>query len=206
MYFVGLSGRKFLFLRDDTMLATSQLRTGVVFMNGNDPMIVQRMLGNKTGRGSMVYRLRIKNIVSGQTMDVGFDSTEKFQEVDLDIHKVKLSYIDGDTYVFMDEVSFEQFEISKEDLGDNVNYLTDGDEFTVELTFYEGKPVGVSLPIQIVRTITYCEPGVRGDTSGKATKPATLDTGFEVQVPLFCENDARIMIDTRDGSFIERAK
>lgn len=188
------------------MLATSQLRTGVVFMNGNDPMIVQRMLGNKTGRGSMVYRLRIKNIVSGQTMDVGFDSTEKFQEVDLDIHKVKLSYIDGDTYVFMDEVSFEQFEISKEDLGDNVNYLTDGDEFTVELTFYEGKPVGVSLPIQIVRTITYCEPGVRGDTSGKATKSATLDTGFEVQVPLFCENDARIMIDTRDGSFIERAK
>ena len=72
------------------MLAASQLRVGTVFMNGNDPMIVQRMLGNKSGRGSMVYRLRIKNIVSGQTMDVGFDSSEKFQEAELDIHKVKL--------------------------------------------------------------------------------------------------------------------
>lgn len=188
------------------MLAASQLRTGSVFMHGNDPMIVQRMLGNKTGRGSMVYRLRIKNIVSGQTMDVGFDSTEKFQEVDLDIHKVNLSYLDGDNYVFMDTETFEQFEISKEDLGDNVNYLTDGDEFIVELTFFDGKPVGVNLPIQVVRTITYCEPGVRGDTSGKATKPATLDTGYEVQVPLFCENDTRIVIDTRDGTFVERAK
>ncbi len=188
------------------MLAASQLRVGTVFMNGNDPMIVQRMLGNKSGRGSMVYRLRIKNIVTGQTMDVGFDSSEKFQEAELDFHKVKLSYIDGDTYVFMEEETYEQFEISKEDLGDNTNYITDGDEFVLELTFYNGKPVGVTLPILIEREITYCEPGLKGDTSGKATKSATLDTGFELQVPLFCEIGTRIMVDTRDGSFSERAK
>ena len=188
------------------MLAASQLRVGTVFMNGNDPMIVQRMLGNKSGRGSMVYRLRIKNIVSGQTMDVGFDSSDKFQEADLELHKVKLSYLDGDNYVFMDEETYEQFEISKEDLGDNANYIKDGDEFIVELTFYNGKPVGVSLPILVEREITYCEPGIRGDTSGKASKPATLDTGYEVQVPLFCEMGTRILLDTRDGSFSERAK
>lgn len=175
-------------------------------MNGNDPMIVQRMLGNKTGRGSMVYRLRIKNIVSGQTMDVGFDSSEKFPEANLEFHKVKLSYLDGDMYVFMDEESFEQFELTKEDLGDNVNYMKDGDEFTIDLTFYEGKPVGVNLPMSIEREITYCEPGVRGDTSGKASKPATLDTGYEIQVPLFCEIGTRIVLDTRDGTFVERAK
>jgi elongation factor P len=188
------------------MLAASELKVGVVFMNGNDPMIVQRMLGNKSGRGSMVFRMRIKNIVTGQTMDAGFDSSEKFQEVDLDIHRVKLSYIDGDTYVFMDDDTFEQFEIAKEDLGDNVNYIAIGDEFSVELTFYEGKPVGVKTPVQVTRLITYCEPGVKGDTSGKATKSATLDTGFVVQVPLFCEIDTKVMIDTRDGSFTERAK
>jgi len=175
-------------------------------MNGNDPMIVQRLLGNKSGRGSMVFRMRIKNIVTGQTMDAGFDSSEKFQEVDLDIHKAKLSYIDGDNYVFMDEETYEQFEINKEDLGDNVNYIALGDEFTVELTFYDGKPVGVKTPIQVVREITYCEPGVKGDTSGKATKAATLDTGFVVQVPLFCDIGTKIMLDTRDGTFTERAK
>jgi len=188
------------------MLAASELKVGVVFMNGNDPMIVQRMLGNKSGRGSMVFRMRIKNIVTGQTMDAGFDSSEKFQEVDLDIHKVKLSYLDGDNYVFMDDDTYEQFEINKDDLGDNVNYIAVGDEFTVELTFYEGKPVGVKTPVQVVREITYCEPGVKGDTSGKASKAATLDTGFVVQVPLFCDIGTRIMVDTRDGSFTERAK
>jgi elongation factor P len=188
------------------MLAASQLRTGTVFMHGNDPMVVQRMLGNKTGRGSMVYRLRIKNIVTGQTMDAGFDSSEKFQEVDLDIHKVRLSYIDGDTYVFMDDETYEQFELTKDNLGDNVNYLAIGDEYVLELTFFEGKPVAVNLPFQVTRTITYCEPGLKGDTSGKATKPATLDTGFEIQVPLFCETDTKIVVDTRDGSFVERAK
>jgi len=188
------------------MLAASELKVGVCFMNGNDPMIVQRLLGNKSGRGSMVFRMRIKNIVTGQTMDAGFDSSEKFQEVDLDIHKVKLSYIDGDNYVFMDDETYEQFEINKEDLGDNVNYIALGDEFTVELTFYDGKPVGVKTPIQVVREITYCEPGIKGDTSGKATKSATLDTGFVVQVPLFCDIGTKIMLDTRDGSFTERAK
>ena len=188
------------------MLAASELKVGVVFMNGNDPMIVQRMLGNKSGRGSMVFRMRIKNIVTGQTMDAGFDSSEKFQEVDLDIHQVKLSYIDGDTYVFMDDETYEQFEIAKEDLGDNVNYIAAGDEFSVELTFFEGKPVGIKTPVQVVREITYCEPGVKGDTSGKASKAATLDTGFIVQVPLFCDIGTKIMLDTRDGSFTERAK
>ncbi|HNY21007.1 MAG TPA: elongation factor P [Treponemataceae bacterium] len=188
------------------MLAASQLKVGVAFMQGAEPWIVQRMLGNKTGRGSMVYRLRIKNIVTGQTMDVGFDSSEKFNEVDLVLHKVKLSYIDGDTYVFMEEETYEQFEINKEDLGDNVSYIAAGDEFICELTFFNDKPVGVELPIQVVREITYCEPGVKGDTSGKATKTATLDTGFEVQVPLFCDIGTKIMLDTRDGTFIERAK
>jgi elongation factor P len=169
-------------------------------------MIVQRMLGNKSGRGSMVFRMRIKNIVTGQTMEAGFDSTEKFQEVDLEFHKVKLSYIDGDNYVFMEEETYEQFEIAKEDLGDNVSYIAPGDEFTLELTFYNGKPIGVKLPVQVMRTITYCEPGVKGDSSGKTTKVATLDTGLETRVPLYCEIGMKIMLDTRDGSFLERAK
>ncbi len=119
---------------------------------------------------------------------------------------MKLSFIDGDTYVFMDQESFEQFELAKEDLGDNAGYLSPDDDFEMEITFYESKPVGVVLPILVQRTITYCEPGIKGDTSGKSFKPATLDTGIEVQVPLFCDIGTKIMLDTRDGSFAERVK
>jgi elongation factor P len=188
------------------MVVTSDLRTGSVFKSGNEALFVQKILGQKTGRGGMVTRFRVRNIVTGQTSDVALDAGEKFEEVDLDIHQMKLSYIDADTYVFMDQESFEQYELSKADLGDNAGYISPDDDYEVEITFYEGKPVGVTLPILIERTITYCEPGVKGDTSGKTFKPATLDTGIEVSVPLFCEIGTRIRLDTRDGTFVERAK
>ena len=124
---------------------------------------------------------------------------------------MKLSYIDGNDYHFMDE-NWEEVVLTKEDLGDNAGYLKpseaegDDDDYSLEVTYYEGKAVGVDLPIKVTRKITYCEPGIKGDTSGKSTKPATLDTGIEVMVPLFCNNEDRIVIDTRDGSFVERAK
>jgi elongation factor P len=188
------------------MVVTSQLRTGSVFKVGNEALVVQRILGQKTGRSGMVTRFRVKNIVSGQTSDVALDAGEKFESVDLDILQMKLSYIDGDTYVFMDQTTFEQFELSKEELGDNAGYMSTDDDFEVEITFYEGKPVGVILPILVDRTITYCEPGIKGDTSGKSFKPATLDTGITVSVPLFCDIGTKIKIDTRDGTFAERVK
>jgi len=188
------------------MVVTSDLRTGSAFKYGNDPFIVQRMLGQKGGRAGIVTRLRVKNIVTGQTQDLGLDAGEKFEEIDLEHKDMKLSYVDGDTYVFMDQETYEQYELSKEDLGDNAGYMTPEDDIVVQITFYEDKPVGITLPISITRTITYCEPGVKGDTSGKSTKPATLDTGIQVNVPLFCDIGTKINIDTRDGSFIERVK
>ncbi len=179
-------------------------------MYENAPLIVQKMLGQRSGRAGMVTNLRVKNLVTGQTMDLGLDAGEKFDDVDLDDHTTKLSYIDGDgdsaTYVFMDQETYEQFEIAKSDLGDNAGYVSPEDDLEVKITFYEGKPVGIVLPINVVRTVTYCEPGIKGDTSGKSTKPATLDTGIEVKVPLFINTDEKIVIDTRDGSFVERAK
>ena len=106
----------------------------------------------------------------------------------------------------MDQETYEQLEMTKEDLGDNAGYLSPDDDIDISITFYEGKPVGVKLPVNVTRTITYCEPGVKGNTSGKTFKPATVDTGIEVNVPLFCNEGERIVIDTRDGSFVERAK
>jgi len=188
------------------MLMTSQLKVGTAFMYDGNPLIVQKMLGQRSGRAGMVTNLRVKNLVTDSTMDLGVDAGEKFDEVDLDGHTTKLSYIDGDTYVFMDQDTYEQFELPKSDLGDYAGYITPEDDLEVSLTFYEGKPVGIDLPVRVVRTVTYCEPGVKGDTSGKSLKPATLDTGIEVRVPLFINSDEKVVIDTRDGSFIERAK
>lgn len=187
------------------MLMTSDIRVGTVFRAGNDVVAVQRLLGIKGGRNGQVKKMRVKNIVTGQTSELGLDMGEKFEEEHLDYHKMKLSYVDGETWVFMDQESFEQYELTKEDLGDNALYMTPEDDFEVEVAFFNQKPVSVTLPTSIVRTITYCEPGVKGDTSGKTFKPATLDTGFETSVPLFCDIGTKIKLDTRDGSFIERA-
>lgn len=188
------------------MLMTSDIKGGTVFKAGNDVVVVQRMLGIKGGRNGQVKRLRVKSILTGQTSELGLDMGEKFEDVSLDYHKMKLSYIDGETWVFMDQESFEQYELTKEDLGDAVGYITPEDDIEVEVAFYEGKPVGVTIPTLVVRTITYCEPGVKGDTSGKTFKPATLDTGIECNVPLFCDIGTKILLDTRDGTFSERAK
>lgn len=188
------------------MITTAEIKVGSAFMFEGAPFIVQKLLGQKSGRGGMVKKLRVKNIATGSTQDLGIDAGEKFDEVDLDERTMKLSYIDGDNYVFMDQESYEQFEMNKEDLGDNAGYISPDDDFDINITYYEGQAVGVKLPVNVVRTITYCEPGVKGDTSGKATKPATLDTGITLQVPLFCSTDEKIVIDTRDGSFVERAK
>ena len=117
-----------------------------------------------------------------------------------------VTYLDGDDYHFMDQETYDDITLEKDYLGDNAGYISPDDDYEVKVTYYNEKPVGVRLPIQVTRTITYCEPGVKGDTSGKSTKPATLDTGMEVKVPLFCNTDDRIVIDTRDGSFVERAK
>jgi len=186
------------------MVFTSELHSGSIFKSGNDVLIVQKMLGNKAGRGGVVAKVRVKNIITGQTSDLALDSGEKFEDVSLDVHPVKLSYVDGETFIFMDQETFEQIELTKEDLGDNAGYLSPEDDFEIEISFYEGKAIGVQLPILIERVITYCEPGIKGDTSGKSSKPATLDTGITVNVPLFCEIGTRIRVDTRDGSFSER--
>lgn len=188
------------------MLMTNEIRVGTAFMYEGNPLMVQKMLGQKGGRQGMVTKLRVANIVTGSTMDLGLDAGEKFEEVELVEKNVKLSYIDGNEYHFMDQETYDDITLDKDYLGDNAGYISPDDDYDIKVTYYNEKPVGIRLPVNVTRTITYCEPGVKGDTSGKSTKPATLDTGMEVKVPLFCNTDDRIVIDTRDGSFVERAK
>ena len=132
-----------------------------------------------------------------------YKADEKLENIVLERKEVTYSYFPDPMYVFMDG-EYNQYEVEKDNMGDALNYLEDG--LPCEVVFYDGKPISVTLQNSVVREITYTEPAVRGDTSGKVLKPASISTGFEVQVPLFCETGDKIEIDTRTGEYKNRVK
>jgi len=156
----------------------------------------------KMGRGSAQVRMKFRNVRTGQITERSFQATEKFQRVRLDHRTVQFLYSDGDQYLFMDTESFDQIALTKDQLGDAVNYLKDG--LTMELLSYNDQPIGVELPITVDLRIEHTEPGFKGDTATGGTKPATLETGLVVQVPLFVNQGETIRVDTRTGTYLER--
>ncbi len=186
------------------MITASELRVGTVFKAGTEVLVVQKLEGTKTGRNMSVTKLRVKNLLTGTTAEAGYRLSDSFEEIELDIKKMNFQYSNGTTFHFMDNESYEQSEIEKEDLGDAPNFIWEG--MDVEIVFYEGKPVSVKLPILVDREVVYCEPGIKGDTSGRSMKPAKLDTGYEIMIPLFCDIGEWIRVDTRDGTYKERVK
>jgi len=183
------------------MKTAQELRVGNVVMVGSEPLVVQKTEYNKSGRNSAVVKLKFKNLLTGSGSESVYKADEKFDVVVLDRKECSYSYFADPMYVFMDE-EYNPYEIEADSMGDALNYLEDG--MTVEAVFYEGRAISVELPTIIVREITYTEPAVRGDTSGKVMKPAKLNTGHELPVPLFCEIGDKIEIDTRTGEYRSR--
>jgi elongation factor P len=183
------------------MKIAQEVRAGNVIMVGKDPMVVQKAEFTKSGRNASVVKMKLKNLLSGSGTETVYRADEKFDVVQLDKKQASYSYFSDPMYVFMD-AEFNQHEVEKESMGDALNYLEDGLE--CELTFYEGRAISVELPTSVVREVTYTEPAVKGDTSGKVMKPAKLPTGFEVQVPLFVNTGDRIEVDTRTGEYRRR--
>ncbi|AGF48886.1 elongation factor P [Candidatus Kinetoplastidibacterium galati] len=180
------------------MKTAQELRVGNVVMVSGEPLVVQRTEYNKSGRNSAVVRMKFKNLLIGSVSESVYKADEKFDLIQLDRKECTYSYFNDPMYVFMDE-DFNQHEIEKESMGDSLKYLQDGME--AEVVFYDGKAISIELPNTIVRKITYTEPAVRGDTSGKVTKPAQISTGHEINVPLFCKIDDNIEIDTRTNEY-----
>lgn len=185
------------------MKTAQEVRVGNVVMVGKDPLVVLKAEFNKSGRNASVVKMKLRNILSGSTSETVYRADEKFDMVTLERKEVSYSYFADPAYVFMDQ-EFNQYEVDKENLGDALNYLEDGME--VEVVLYNGRAISVEIPQTVVREIIYTEPAVRGDTSGKVLKPAKLQTGFEVQVPLFCATGDKIEIDTRTGEYRSRTK
>ena len=185
------------------MKTAQEIRTGNVIMVGTDPMVILKAEYNKSGRNSAVVKMKMKNLLTGSGTETVYKADDKFEIVVLDRKEVTYSYYAEPSYVFMD-AEFNQFEVDAENMGDALNYLEDG--MPCEVVFYNGKAISTELPTSVVREVTYTEPGVKGDTSGKVMKPAKISTGFELPVPLFVDIGDKIEIDTRTGEYRNRVK
>ena len=183
------------------MKTAQELRVGNVIMIGKDPMVIQRAEYSKSGRNASVVKFKFKNLLTGSAAENVCKADEKFDLVVLDRKECSYSYFGDPMYVFMD-ADFNQYEIEAESMGDAMNYLEEG--MPVEVVFYDGRAISVELPTMLVREIIYTEPAVRGDTSGKVMKPAKINTGHELPVPLFCAIGDKIEIDTRTGEYRSR--
>ena len=185
------------------MKTAQELRSGNVIMVGSDALVVQKTEYNKSGRNAAVVKMKLKNLLTGAASESVYKADEKFEVVVLERKEVTYSYFADPMYVFMD-ADYEQYEVEADNMTDALKYLEDG--MACEVVFYNGKAISVELPNSLVREVTYTEPAVKGDTSGKVLKPATIATGFELQVPAFVEIGDKIEIDTRTDEYKNRVK
>jgi elongation factor P len=183
------------------MKTAQELRVGNVVVVDGQAQVVQRAEYNKSGRNAAVVKLKFKNLLTASGSESVYKADEKFDVVVLDRKECTYSYFADPMYVFMD-TEYNQYEVEAESMGDALHYLEEG--MAVEVVFYDDRAISVEMPTSVVREIIYTEPAVRGDTSGKVMKPAKINTGFELPVPLFCDIGDKIEIDTRTGEYRSR--
>jgi len=183
------------------MITSGELRKGITIeLEGKLYQVIdfQHIKMKRTA----LARLKLRNIRDGHTIEQTFQSTEKFIRARLDYRRMQYLYNDGDLYYFMDEENFEQMPLNASQLGDTINYLKEG--MSLEVSSYKGELVGVELPITVELEVTDTGPGFKGDTATAGNKPATLETGITIQVPLFINKEDIIKVDTRTGEYLER--
>lgn len=185
------------------MISAGDFRNGLTFdMDGNVFQIVE-FQHVKPGKGAAFVRTKIKNVITGAVVEKTFSPTEKFPTAYIERKEMQYLYNDGDLYYFMDNESYETVPINKEQLSDNFKFVTENTN--VKILSYKGKVFGIEPPFFMELKVTETDPGFKGDTATNATKPAVLETGAEIKVPLFIEEGDMIRVDTRTGEYMERA-
>ena len=184
------------------MASTNDLKNGMVLDLDGQLWQVLWFQHHKPGKGNTVVRTKLKHVLSGKVVDRTFNSDTKVDTATVDRREMQYLYHDGDAYVFMDTASYEQLPIPDDTVGDAKGYLLENGTATVAL--HEGNPLYIDLPASVELEVTYTEPGLQGDRSTGGTKPATLETGHQISVPLFIVNGERIKVDTRDSSYLGR--
>lgn len=185
------------------MLSLNELKTGMVVEFNEKPHLVLWVEHSKKGRAGAVLRTRLNNLVSGATIEHTFKGNEKIERVELEKRKYQFLYFEDENYHFMHPQDFSQITISKLQLQGKEKFLQEGLE--VEIVFYEEKPIDINLPIKMKFKVTYTEPGFKGNTQSSVSKPAQIETGAEIKVPLFINTDDMVVVDTRTGEYVERA-
>ncbi|KAI5663145.1 hypothetical protein M9H77_22468 [Catharanthus roseus] len=184
-------------------LTSNDIKVGINIELDGAPWRVIEFLHVKPGKGAAYVRTTLKNYVTGNTMDKTFRAGSKIEEADIFKETKQYTYKDGAQFVFMDLASFEEYRLNEADVGDKKKWLKEG--MDCSLLFWKGKVIDFELPITVKLTVVEVDPGVRGDTAQGGSKPATLDTGAVVNVPLFIDRGEEIMVDTRTGQYMSRA-
>ena len=183
---------------------TSDIKKGLKIMLDGQPYVVTDFQFVKPGKGQAFTRTKMKNLLTGSTLERNIRSGEKLEAADVEDRTLQYIYPEGDMYNFMNVATGEQISVARETIGEDADLLTDGIE--IQVTLYKGNPVGVVLPPHVIVQIVETEPGVKGDTATNVTKPAKVSTGATIQVPLFINEGEWIRVDTRTRSYLERAK
>lgn len=186
------------------MISTADFRNGARLLVEGEPFYIVEFQHVKPGKGGAFVRTKLKSYKTGSVQDKTFRSGEKFQEPDLEERDMQFLYASGDAYTFMDTETFEQFTYDKKQLGDNADLLKENT--VAKILIYEHRPLAVELPTFIELKVVDAEPGVRGDTASGGTKPAVVETGAVIKVPLYLEVGEVIKIDTRTREYVERVR
>ncbi|HIZ83384.1 MAG TPA: elongation factor P [Firmicutes bacterium] len=185
------------------MVSAGDFRNGVTFeMDGNVYQIVE-FLHVKPGKGAAFVRAKIRNVIAGSVTERTFNPNDKFPTAYIERKEMEYSYADGDLYYFMDPETYDMVPVGKDELGDNFKFVKEN--MVCKILSYKGKVFGVEPPTFVELEVSQTDPGFKGDTATNATKPATLETGAEIRVPLFINEGDKIRIDTRTGEYMERA-
>ncbi|HVN11056.1 MAG TPA: elongation factor P [Kineosporiaceae bacterium] len=184
------------------MATTNDLKNGLVLNLDGQLWSVVEFQHVKPGKGGAFVRTKLKNVLSGKVVDKTFNAGTRVDTATVDKRDMQYLYKDGTDYVFMDSSTYDQLHVGADVVGDAANFLLENQDVIVAM--HEGTPLYVELPTSVVLEITYTEPGLQGDRSTGGTKPATVETGYEIQVPLFLESGTRVKVDTRSGEYLGR--
>lgn len=185
------------------MLTINNLKIGTKIIYNDAPCEVVFAQHSKLGRGGGILRSKLKNLITGAQMEKTFAGAEKIQPAELETKKAQFLYSDSKNCFFMDSSTFDQFEIPNIQVGEKINYLKTNEE--VDILYFDDLPIDIQLPIKVKMKITYTEPGFKGNTASTVLKPATIESGVQISVPLFIKENDYIIIDTRTGNYVERA-
>lgn len=184
------------------MLSLSEIKLGKVLKINNEPYVIIKTEHHKMGRGGAVLKTKLRNMVSGNVIEHTYQGNEKAEEAEVETKKANFLYKDDVNCYFMDNESFEQFDLPIEAIGDQMQFLKDNTE--VSVLYYEGKPMTIKLPIKMDLLVVMAPPGIRGNSAGNVVKTIELETGATIQAPLFIEQGEMIRVNTETGEYVER--